>query len=183
MTGIYDGHGGNTASNYVASNVGKEFATLLAMSSEKYSNERYNASTDNAIYMRDNTEVIIPIKLIPIKLKQYYKHYNESETREHFFTAKSSLSNLRGDALKTDILHDIYTKIIDCRDEKTLNSTIAEFIQTDNYKILQTSQGIFSWLFSRKTSSLQAFDNMCTDKRKELQSQVEQSKQTECGKP
>ncbi len=169
MTGVYDGHGGAVASHYVADNIGPTLRNLLALNKETYDKEKYSAHNCDEIYSRDNNNQIYPLSF-NTRLKQYYHYYNEDsvKNRLHLFPAKKAFSNLAGDRLKSRILQDIHKKIDTCENEEALKTIIDDFKKSDNYKILHTSQGIFSWFFSVKTSSIWAFELMCNDKKREL---------------
>ncbi len=119
-------------------------------------------------YKRDNKYNIFSIKPEDLLVKRHYHYHNESGTRWHFFEAKLNNESLRGDALKTKILHKISSQIIKCDNEEALNKTIEDFKNSDDYKILKTSQGLFSWFFSIKTSSLKAFEDVCHQQRAQL---------------
>lgn len=107
----------------------------------------------------------------------YYKHYVTDKSRllfnkgrDHFFKIESAPNiNLQGDALKSKILNDFYQKIDNISDIKQLKTEIDDFVKSDEYKILAKGQGITTRLFSLKTTSIEAFEKICQDKRDELE--------------
>jgi len=59
MMGIYDGHGSsNSASRFVARQIGEVFANQCAKSKEAYAEQRLSVDTNSELYSRDNQDIL-----------------------------------------------------------------------------------------------------------------------------
>jgi hypothetical protein len=77
---------------------------------------------------------------------------------------------LQGDALKSQILDKLYTKINDCKSRPELENEIKKIKKSSDYALLATGQGLVTRLFGGliRTSSVIAFEEFCTEKKIEL---------------
>jgi len=92
----------------------------------------------------------------------HYAHANDTTTRFHLFKAKmQDVKNqghpgLTGDKLKAAILSDFKKSLLDVGTTSELYEIVAQFKKTEDYKILEKSQG----LFGLKHGSLLAFHDI-----------------------
>ncbi len=104
----------------------------------------------------------------------YYQFYIDKTNRPfqtgrfHLFTAHDPKNQIKGDALKSEILDDFFTRIDDCVTKPQLETLLALFKNEEGYKTLETGQGFFTRLFNLKTSSIIALENKYKDKMDEL---------------
>lgn len=112
-----------------------------------------------------------------------YKYATKDEGREHRYTAstenfknvKEKYQQMRGDALKTEILADFKDKLAEATDEQSLKQIVAELKGKDEYKILAKGQGLTTQLLGLKTSSVSAFEKMVEETRESIKSQERQT--------
>ncbi|CZG87859.1 Uncharacterised protein [Legionella pneumophila] len=112
-----------------------------------------------------------------------YKYATKDEGREHRYKAstenfknvKEKYQQMRGDALKTEILADFKNKLAEATDEQSLKQIVKELKGKDEYKILATGQGLTTQLLGLKTSSVSAFEKMVEETRESIKSQERQT--------
>ncbi|MBL7481349.1 hypothetical protein [Legionella bononiensis] len=110
--------------------------------------------------------------------KSDYAYYIEKADRStnpgrsHWFKVSSdSMRNqLKGDALKSEILDKLYKKIEKCETVQDLKKEIKAIEKSTDYAILATGQGLITKLSLGliKTSSVIAFETLCREKMSEL---------------
>lgn len=109
----------------------------------------------------------------------HYEFATPSISREHSYEAEPSADmdvkyqKLRGDALKTAILCDFKESLSEINNSHELEETIKDFKEiagkiTPEYKILATGQDRFTRMFGFQTSSIAAFEAICTDARQRV---------------
>lgn len=107
---------------------------------------------------------------VQYKVKNSYEHYadNPCESRHyHFFEAKSNkyenlnekFKGMTGDFLKSKILDELKDELQNKNTLKSLAEFKEKYMNTDEYRIIKTSQGI-SGFWGRETSSLKALHEM-----------------------
>lgn len=106
------------------------------------------------------------------RLKTFYKYRTRDDKgRFHaisidankFKNLKSTLNELKGDKLKSSILDEMKSKIEATQSLDELNELKKELLASDEYKILNTSQGITTYLlqkFGKNTTSVNTLNNM-----------------------
>lgn len=103
-------------------------------------------------------------------------HYNYAN-RYHFYKAQVTIGDntLYGDTAKRAILEQFKLKLEAVTNHDTLDQLISTLMDSNEYKILKTSQGIVTDLsqflperFRLKTDSVKAFEAMCDDMRSHL---------------
>ena len=72
LLGVYDGHGGDTASIHVAENIGGVFANLCALSRADYAEHEFSINKNRDLYNRDN---LTPLSKIVKKLIYLTEEY------------------------------------------------------------------------------------------------------------
>lgn len=97
-------------------------------------------------------------------VENYYKYalFN----RYHLF--KAAYQGKQGDQAKRKILDQLLEKLKNIYSSEELKQFEKEFKTQDNYKILITSQGLFSRIFNLQTDSYQAVTQMFDIKQKTL---------------
>ncbi|KTD52843.1 hypothetical protein [Legionella quateirensis] len=105
----------------------------------------------------------------------YYIEKSDRSTnsgRSHWFkvSSDSMRSQLKGDALKSEILDKLYKKIDNCQTISALKKEIKAIEKSADYAILATGQGLITKLSLGliKTSSVIAFETICREKMSEL---------------
>ncbi|STX29466.1 Protein phosphatase 2C [Legionella beliardensis] len=58
LLGVYDGHGGDKASIYVAENIGAEFRKQCALTKESYAAQELSTNKNQSAYLRDNPNLV-----------------------------------------------------------------------------------------------------------------------------
>ena len=104
---------------------------------------------------------------------------NPLEGRKHGFEVDSSkfpelhekFQDIKGDYLKTKILDDFQSRIENTSSKEELSQLKDELLNSPEYKVLATGQGLFTKLTGKKTSSVKEFESML----KEQESNIENS--------
>lgn len=113
------------------------------------------------------------------KIKPYYQPATLDKGRTHLWEAKSFKSQfqaLKGDALKTKILSDFKSKLDNCSSSQDLEETVKRIKGSEEFKVLAQSQGLVTYLFNLKTSSVEALESMIEDKSTQLSSSIQNRK-------
>jgi hypothetical protein len=112
-----------------------------------------------------------------IENKYAYKTLNPLGGRFHFFTVSSEAFDLNhkyskstGDYLKTQILEGFKIQIEKTASKEDLQQLKHKLMKTPEYQILKTGQGLFTKITGIKTSSVIAFETMCSDQERYLES-------------
>lgn len=92
-------------------------------------------------------------------INNYYE-YTQSN-RYHLFNAR--YNGKKGDPAKTAILKTLAARINACQDVLSLDQIKADFLSSNEYKILSTGQGLATKIFRLKTSSVKAVEQMFHD--------------------
>ena len=111
-------------------------------------------------------------------------HPNQHQTvnphggRRHLFEAsidkfeslKETYLDAKGDHLKSLILSNFKTKIDGIQDVEQFKACVEQFKKSDEYKVLETGQGMTTRLLGLQTSSSKTFDKMVDARAKEIES-------------
>ncbi|SNV11514.1 substrate of the Dot/Icm secretion system [Legionella waltersii] len=112
------------------------------------------------------------------ELKPYYQAATLDKGRTHLWEAKSFKQQyhaLKGDALKTTILNDFKSKIVNCSSRQELEDAVENIRASNDFKILAQAQGLVTHHFNLKTSSVEALERIIEDKFTELRSSSQNS--------
>lgn len=110
---------------------------------------------------------------------EYYKYSNSPRGLHFWYQARvknkaaansahlKTLQGEKGDTLKGSILRHLKTQLEACSNKGELAQCVDKLKTTEEYKILNTSQGVFTWMFQLfvRTDSVKAFDRMVEDQQ------------------
>lgn len=108
-----------------------------------------------------------------------YKYATQDEGREHRYTAttagfedlKAKYKDMRGDALKTQILANFKGELAKATDKQSLDVIVKRLEKSEDYRILATGQGRATQMLGLKTSSVSAFEKMVDEAKHDIKSQ------------
>lgn len=108
----------------------------------------------------------------------HYRHaiYNESGGRFHLYKVSGAkfsrlpehLQELRGDHLKSQILLDFKTQLMNANTHQEVDDLVTAFKVKAEYDVLATGQGFITLRFHRPTSSLRAFEHLVNERKQDI---------------
>ena len=99
------------------------------------------------------------------------KHSFEVDSRK-FAGLKEEFQDIKGDYLKTKILEDFQSRIENTSSREELNQLKSELVNSPEYKVLATGQGLFTKLTGIKTSSVKEFESMIEEQEGNIESTI-----------
>lgn len=85
-----------------------------------------------------------------------------------FKNLKEQFQDLKGDYLKSKILENLKSRIENVSSKDELKELKKEIMSSDEYKVLNTGQGLFTKITGIKTSSVKALDAMINEQEQNL---------------
>ncbi|MDI9817813.1 MULTISPECIES: hypothetical protein [unclassified Legionella] len=153
---------------------------------EKQASEEPGLATGEKISIEKLPLLDKPQEKTGLDTADYYP-YAQNPRRYHFWNearvevspqSSEFLSKnraLRGDRLKGAILENFKEQLNRCASGKEVEDCVDKIKQSAEYRIINTSQGLFTFLFSLKTDSAKAFEEMVKDRRQVLANSSELS--------